>query len=121
VCPKDTHLLKSECGTLADNTTGASEPVNRGIGVSVAVVERTTNSKLLAWDAASRSHAWLEAGAAIVNYHIHRHSQAEVDGGADPYAVRFECDGREYWCALAVFQARTQAIAGANAADAVAV
>jgi hypothetical protein len=88
--------------------------------VSVAVVERTTNGKLMAWDCATRSHAWLEGGAVIVNYHIHRHSQAEVVGGADPYAVRFECEGRKYWCSLAVFQARTQAIA-AGTADAVAV
>jgi hypothetical protein len=121
VCPKDTLLAKSECGTLADNTTGASEPVNRGIGVSVAVVERTTNGKFMAWDAAACSHAWLVAGALVRSYRIHRHSQAEIDGGADPYAVRFECDGREYWCALAVFQARTQAMPDDSAADAVAV
>jgi hypothetical protein len=120
VCPKDTDLRKSECANLADNTTGASEPVNRGIGVSVAVVERTTNSKLIAWDAATRSHAQLEAGATIVNYRIQRHSQSEIDAGADPYSVRFECNGREYWCALAVFQARTQSVAD-DATDAVAV
>jgi hypothetical protein len=121
VCPKDTHLRKSECGTLADNEAGASEPVNRGIGVSVAVVERTTHSKLIAWDAATRSHAQFDSGATIVNYRIHRHSQAEIDDGADPYSMHFECNGREYWCALAVFQARTQAVSAAGAADAVAV
>jgi hypothetical protein len=89
--------------------------------VSVAVVERTTNSKLIVWDAARRSHAQLEAGATIVNYRIHRHTQTEIDGGADPYVMRFECDGREYWCALAVFQTRTQAVAASGAADALAV
>lgn len=121
MCPKDTDLSKSECATLTDNTTGASEPVNRGIGVSVAVVERTTHSKLIAWDAATRSHAQIDPGATIANYRIHRHSQAEIDAGADPYSVRFECNGREYWCALAVFLARTQAMAAAGAAGAVAV
>ena len=120
MCPKDTELHKSECDTLAHNTTGASEPVNRGIGVSVAVVERTTNSKLIAWDAVTRSHAQFDSGETIVNYRIHRYSQAEIDSGADPYSVRFECKGREYWCALAVFQARTQPMA-AGAADALAV
>jgi hypothetical protein len=121
VCPKDTSFRELECGTLADNTTGASEPVNRGIGVGVAVVGRTTIAKLMAWDAEARSRAELAPGAAIGNYRIHRHSQAEIDGGAEPYAVRFESNGREYWCALAAFQARTQAMERVNTADAVAV
>jgi hypothetical protein len=121
VCPKDTPLRELECGTLADNAAGASEPANRGIGVSVAVVGRTTIAKLIAWDVVTRSHAELVSGAAIGNHRIHRHSQAEIDGGAEPYAVRFESNGREYWCALAAFQARTQAVDAANTADAVAV
>ncbi len=89
--------------------------------MSVAVVGRTTIAKLIAWDAATHSHAELAAGAAIENYRIHRHSQTEIDGGAEPYAVRFESGGREYCCALAAFQARTGAVDAANAADAVAV
>jgi hypothetical protein len=63
----------------------------------------------------------LAPGAAVVSYRIHRHSQAEIDGGADPYTVRFESGGREYWCALASFQARTCALPAEGAADAVAV
>jgi hypothetical protein len=121
VCPKDNGLSELDCGTVADNTAGASEPANRGIGVGVAVVQRTTISKLIAWDAVTRSHAELASGAAIANYRIHRHSQAEIDGGAEPYAARFESSGREYSCALAAFQARTQAVDAADAADAVAV
>jgi hypothetical protein len=76
---------------------------------------------LIAWDAATRSHAELAAGAAIKHYRIHRHSQTEIDGGAEPYAVRFESNGREYSCALAAFQARTGAMDAADAAGAVAV
>jgi hypothetical protein len=89
--------------------------------VGVAVVGRTTIAKLTVWDAATRSHTELAPGAAIGKYRIHRHCQAEVDGGAEPYAVRFESNGREYSCALAAFQARTQSMGAADTADAVAV
>jgi hypothetical protein len=76
---------------------------------------------LVAWDAVTRRHAELAAGAAVVNYRIHRHSQAEIDGGADPYTVRFESGGREYSCALASFQARTCAMPAEGVLDAFAV
>jgi hypothetical protein len=121
VCPKDTRLPNIQCGNLTDNQAGASEPANRGIGVSVPVVQRVTIAHMRAWDALGRSHAELAPTAAILNYRIQRHTQAEIDGGAEPYAVRFESGGREYWCALALFQARTQALQPDGAADAIAV
>ena len=108
MCPKDTQLTDSGCGTLADNKTGASEPVNRGIGVSVAVVERIVIARLRAWDVNAHAAVDLEPGARIADYRIERHSQAEIDGGAEPYIVRFMCNGREISCALVLFQARTQ-------------
>jgi hypothetical protein len=89
--------------------------------VSVAVVRRTTVAKLIAWDAVTRSHAEIVPGTAIGKYRIQRHSQAEIDGGAEPYAVHFETNGREYSCALPVFQARTQPVSAADPADALAV
>ncbi len=88
--------------------------------MGVAVVQRTTIAKLIAWDSVARSRTELASGTEIGNYRIHRHSQAEIDGGAEPYAVRFESNGREYSCALAAFQARTGTL-DAAAADAVAV
>ncbi len=100
---------------------GASEPANRGIGVGVAVVERETIANLRAWDALGHSHVNLAPGAAIVNYRIHRHTQAEIDGGADPYSMCFESNGQSYSCALALFQARTRALDAPRAADAIAV
>jgi hypothetical protein len=118
---KDTHSSQSRCDTLTDNKAGASEPAYRGIGVSVAVVGREIISKLRAWDAAARCYTELTPGQAIFNYHIQRHSQAEIDGGAEPYVVLMESNGRKYWCALTAFQARTQAMEPAHAADAIAV
>jgi hypothetical protein len=91
------------------------------MGVSVAVVVRITIAKLRVWDVEVRSYAELAPGSPVWNYRIHRHTQAEIDGGADPYSVRFESNERKYWCALAAFQARTQASGGDGAADAVAV
>ncbi len=89
--------------------------------MSVAVVQRQTIDKLIAWDAVACSHAEVAPGAAIFNYKIHRHSLAEIEGGAEPYAVRFESNGREYWCGLPAFQARTRMLPQDSAADAMAV
>jgi hypothetical protein len=118
---KDTHPFQPYCDTLTDNKAGASESAYRGIGVSVAVVGRETVSKLPVWDAAARCYTELAPGRAIFNYYIHRHSQAEINGGAEPYIVRLESNRREYWCALTAFQARTRALELARAADAIAV
>lgn len=83
--------------------------------------ERIIVSNVRAYDASTGAYVELAPGAAIVNWRIERHCQAEIDGGADPYAVRFNCQGREYRCPLPVFLARTQAAETAGEVDAVAV
>ena len=111
MCPKDNRPLKDQCGTLAHNTTGASELVDRGIGVSVAVGQRAIIARLRAWDDTTHAQTHLEPGITVSNYEIKRHSQAEIDQGAEPYVMRFTSGGRPYSCALATFQARTEPVA----------
>jgi hypothetical protein len=89
--------------------------------VSVAVVQRTIIRKLRVWDPVALTHIELAPGAAIEHWRIRRHAQTEIDAGAEPYSVTFECDGRECECPLPEFQARTQATADGNAAGAGAI
>jgi hypothetical protein len=94
---------------------------HRGIGVSGAVVERTVIGSLRVSDALTQSRVELKPGVVVSNYRIQRHSQSEVDAGAEPYIVLFDCDGREYQCPLPTFQARTSSPDAANPAGAIAV
>lgn len=89
--------------------------------MSAAVVEREIIATLPAWDVELRAHAVLKPGSEIVAYRIHRHTQPEIDSGASPYVIRFELDGRQYGCPLAVFQARTQIICEERESGAIAV
>lgn len=52
----------------------------------------------------------LEPGALLTACLIRRHTPAEIEDGADPYAVEFLLEGRRLTCALAAFQPRTQAV-----------
>lgn len=94
---------------------------HRGIGVRRAVVQRTVIARLRALDALTRSWIELQPGVAIANYRIQRHSQSEIDAGAEPYIVLFDCEGREYECPLPAFQARTSPPDLVNPAGAIAV
>jgi hypothetical protein len=76
---------------------------------------------LRAWDPAAGSYVELARGASLGNYRIHRHTQPEIDGGAPPYAMRFECNGGEYSCPLSAFQTRTRAVEPGHTAGAIAV
>ena len=89
--------------------------------MGVAVVQRTIIRKLRAWDPIALTHIELAPGAAIAHWRICRHARAEIDAGAEPYSVTFECDGRECESPLPEFQARTQPIAAGDAAGAIAV
>lgn len=82
---------------------------------------RTVIATLPACDAATQSSAGLAPGAEISAYMIRRHTRAEIEAGGEPYTVRFESGGREYWCALPVFQSRTVPVEETGAAGAVAV
>lgn len=89
--------------------------------MSVAVVQRLIIRKLRAWDPVALAYIELAPGAAIARWRIRRHVQAEIDTGAEPYSVAFECDGREWECPLPEFQARTQTTVNEDAAGAIAV
>lgn len=84
-------------------------------------MQRTVIASFRAWDAAGQSHADFAPGAEISGCAIRRHTQSEIEAGADPYSVHFENAGREYSCALALFQARTAPSDASESAGAVAV
>ncbi|HEX3875520.1 MAG TPA: hypothetical protein VHW24_00945 [Bryobacteraceae bacterium] len=83
--------------------------------MSVAVAQRAIIARLRAWDHTAHAQIDLDPGATVSNYEIKRHSQVEIDQGAEPYVMRFTSGGRPYSCALAAFQARTEPIADAPA------
>jgi len=66
--------------------------------------------RLTAHDVLEREMVSLEPGALLTACSIRRHSPAEIEGGAEPYAVEFLLGGRRLSCALAVFQPRTRAV-----------
>lgn len=58
----------------------------------------------------------LPEGETLADCRIQRHTQAEIDAGAEPYVVHFVAAGREYFAPLPVFQARTRAAQSAEEA-----
>jgi len=71
---------------------------------------RETTSPLGVWDIAGRSEVTLRPGSLLSRCRIRRHTQAEVDSGADAYEVEFHADGRRYFCPLFRFQPRTRLV-----------
>jgi hypothetical protein len=76
---------------------------------------------LQASDALTRSETEFQPGVVVANSRIRRHTQSEIDAGAEPYIVLFDCGGREYRCSLPAFQARTSPTDAADPAGAIAV
>jgi hypothetical protein len=71
---------------------------------------RETTGSFRAWDVLERSAVTLEPGSLLSHCRIRRHSQAEIDSGADAYEVEFQADGRVHVCPLFRFQPRTRAV-----------
>lgn len=78
--------------------------------------QRIVISAFSAAEIAGGAKSQLAPGETLSNCRIHRHTQAEVDGGAEPYMARFERAGEEYHAALPIFQARTQPVEAAGEA-----
>ena len=87
---------------------------------------RETTGSFRAWDVSRRSAVTLEPGSLLSHCRIRRHSQTEIDSGAEAYEVEFQADGRLHVCPLFRFQPRTQVVEsvgleGIPARDAIAV
>jgi len=71
---------------------------------------RETTGEFRAWDVSKRSAVTLEPGSLLSHCRIRRHSQTEVDSGAEAYEVEFQAGGRLHICPLFRFQPRTRAV-----------
>jgi hypothetical protein len=52
----------------------------------------------------------LTPGAILTSSHIRPSPAVELEAGAEPYMMEFDCYGRTYRCALAQFQPRTRMV-----------
>ena len=71
---------------------------------------RETISTLDVWDIAGRSEGTLEPGVLLSRCRIRRHSQSEVESGAEAYAVELQAASRHCVCPLFRFQPRTKSV-----------
>ena len=72
---------------------------------------REATNPFSAWDIEGRMEVTLEPGLLLSRCRVRRHSQDEIDCGADAYSVEFQTGGRNYVCPLFRFQPRTRTVA----------